>query len=89
MTPPPLLSNHAEHDKFAKQIVSAAMPKHDKRGGGVTLVFFLSNHTEYGTFANQITLPLAYLPKGESYDSQTGGRVISRELRNMKKEVVR
>ncbi len=54
MTPPPLLSNHAKHGKFAKQI----------------------------------TLPLAYSPRGESHDSQASGRVISHKCRNMKKEVV-
>ena len=36
MTPPPLLSSHAKHDKFARQIVSAIMPKCEKRGGGVS-----------------------------------------------------
>ena len=39
VTPPPLLSNHAKHGKFAKQIISADMPKYEKRGGGVKLRF--------------------------------------------------
>jgi len=30
MTPPPLLASHAKHGKFAKQIVSAGVPKYDK-----------------------------------------------------------
>ncbi|MBU2530226.1 MAG: hypothetical protein KKD35_04215, partial [Elusimicrobia bacterium] len=37
MTPPPLLSSHAKHGKFAKQISSAEMPNCDKRGGGVKI----------------------------------------------------
>ncbi len=36
MTPPPLLSHHAKHGKFAKRINSTEMPNYEKRGGGVT-----------------------------------------------------
>ena len=40
---------------------------------------FLSRH------AKRITLPLAYSPKGESHDSQAGGRVNSTEMSNYDK----
>ncbi len=42
MTLPPLLSLHAKHGKFAKQIISAEIPKYEKRGGGVKKKIFLT-----------------------------------------------
>ena len=36
VTPPPLFSDHTKYGKFGNRIISAFMPKYEKRGGGVS-----------------------------------------------------
>ena len=85
MTPPPLLSCHAKHGKFAKRIISVGMPKYEKRGGGVTPMFLLSRHDlNRGKFVKQF--------KNYSLESVGSLNIVGKQIisgcRNMKKEVV-
>ncbi|MEA3306447.1 MAG: DUF4198 domain-containing protein [Elusimicrobiota bacterium] len=61
MTPAPLLSGHAEHGKFAKQISSAELPKYNKRGGGVNYATKGALRTPFSAQVNKLFLPLFFI----------------------------